>query len=689
MDFFFNPRSVAVVGATTNEARGGYSILKNLMSGFKGTVFPVNPSYTEIGGIPCYPEIGAVPGDVDLAIIFVPSAAVPAVVEKCVLKGIRGVIIESGGFAESGEEGRRLQDSLKEIRMRTGIRIWGPNCMGVIDPVRSNYFSFLNPKLIAGGLEPGSVSLIVQSGMLAATFLLDIISNGLAGISKACSIGNKADVDESDILEYLLDDQSTGAIALYLESFADGRRFADICRKSAKPIVVLKGGKSARGAEAAMSHTASLAGNHRVASDILKQAGVIEATDFQQMIDFCRTLDMVPVRLSGTPAKVAIITFSGGSGIICTDLMEGRNLELADLADSTKAALKKIFPEWMPVANPIDIWPAIEMRGRANTYNRVIEAVAGDPSVDAIVIHAPALEWFKLKEASESNTSGKPMFVWLVGNRDMLFKFRAEGRSLGIPVYSEISRTVECISAVFRKAPVSAPECSEESKQEGARINSRSVAGKSQGVLDEYESKNILKNYGIPVVDEGIVYSRKGLEQTCDKFGFPIVMKGLLPGGIHKTELGLVSLNIADKSSALKTFNELAMKMKGKGSILVQRQAAGRVELILGLLRDANFGPCVMCGIGGIYAELLNDAVFAMAPLGLSDALNAIGSLKNQRILDGFRGAPPVDRHAVADIMVKLGRIGQDNSNILQIDINPLLAGPDGLVAVDATIILE
>ena len=246
MDFFFNPQGVVLVGATANKAKGGYAILKNLIGSFRGGVYPVNPGYTEIEGVPCYPSVQAVPGPVDLAILFIPASTVPVCVEECAAKGIRGVIIESGGFAESGAEGKRLQDSLKEISRRTGIRIWGPNCMGLVDPVNKRYFSFMNPWAVSG-LMPGPVSLIVQSGMLSAAFLLDIMSNGLTGISKACSIGNKVDVDECDLLEVLLGDDCTQSIALYLEAFSDGRRFADLCRRSPKPIVVLKGEKAGRG----------------------------------------------------------------------------------------------------------------------------------------------------------------------------------------------------------------------------------------------------------------------------------------------------------------------------------------------------------------------------------------------------------------------------------------------------------
>ncbi len=296
----------------------------------------------------------------DLAIVFVPAPQVPAAVESCAARGVRGVIIESGGFAETGPEGKRLQDRLSEIAARTGIRLWGPNCMGLVDCVHRRIFSFMDPQALERGeFIPGTVSLVVQSGMLSAIFLIDIMSNATMGVSKVCSLGNKVDVDECDVLEYFLDDPDTGVIGLYLESFSDGRRFLDLCRRSAKPIVVLKGGRSRQGAEAALSHTASLAGNQRIVTGALAQAGVTEARDFKQMMDLCRSLALMKPSAAGSD-RVAVLTLSGGAGIVATDFVAEQGLAMADLSESTRQSLATLFPEWMPVSNPVDLWPAVE-----------------------------------------------------------------------------------------------------------------------------------------------------------------------------------------------------------------------------------------------------------------------------------------------------------------------------------------
>ncbi len=456
MEFFFKPRGIAVIGASANPAKGGYFILHNLMKGFKGGIYPVNPSYTEIQGLPCYSSVLKVPDPVELAIIFVPAAMVPAVLQECAQRGIRGVMIESGGFAESSEQGQQFQDRIVDIHRETGIRIWGPNCMGLVDAVRGSVFSFVLPTIWENGLDPGTVSLIVQSGMLTAGFLIDIMSNGVMGISKACSIGNKADVNECDILEYLIDDADTGTIGLYLESISDGRRFMDLCRQAEKPIVVLRGGKSLKGAEAAISHTASLAGNGAVVSGALSQVGVVEAHDFKQMMDLCRTLadyaDIGPL----PHRRIVILTMSGAAGIVSSDFIEAHGLEVADLSADTVEALKEVFPGWMPVSNPVDLWPAVELHGRQKAYTKAFEAVCADPGVDAILFHAfvggdvfrPKLS--TLVEMAEK--AGKPIFGWVMGKRTEAHQLQIEAKKLGLPIFGELYRAVECMAAVLSRS---------------------------------------------------------------------------------------------------------------------------------------------------------------------------------------------------------------------------------------------
>ena len=453
MDFFFNPAGIALLGATANEKKGGFSILKNLMTGFSGHIYPVNHRYTEINGLLCYANINQVPDPVDMAIIFVPAPVVPEVVQACADRGIPGVIIQSAGFAETGEKGKKLQKQLAEISRRTGIRIWGPNCMGLVDVVHKNVFSFVTPSIWDEGLLSGNISLIVQSGMLSAGFLIDMMTRDKLGVSKACSIGNKMDVNECDILEYLLADPDTAVVGLYLESIEEGRRFFEICKNATKPVVVLQGGKSEKGARAAMGHTASMACNSAIMKGALAQAGVVQADDFRQMIDFSRTLALFPNVPRRRPGRIAIATFSGGAGIVSSDLLDHYELALADLSRDTLKSLKGVFPEWMPPSNPIDLWPAIERNGVDKAYGQTVDAVCADPGVDAVFLHAfvGGLIWrMKLKPIVETAMkAGKPIFFWLIGNENNTRHFQEEARKLKVPVFRELSRAVECMAAVF------------------------------------------------------------------------------------------------------------------------------------------------------------------------------------------------------------------------------------------------
>jgi acetate---CoA ligase (ADP-forming) len=453
MDFFFNPGGIALLGATANEKKGGFSILKNLMTGFSGNIYPVNPRYTEINSLPCYENITQVPDPVDMAIIFVPATAAPEVVQGCADRGIPGVIIQSAGFSETGEKGKALQNQLAGISRRTGIRIWGPNCMGLVDAIHKKVFSFVSPGIWDAGLLPGGISLIVQSGMLSAGFLMDTMTRDKMGVSKVCSIGNKVDVNECDVLEYLLEDRDTAVIGLYLESIMDGRRFFETCRDAHKPIVVLQGGKSENGARAAMSHTASMAGNSAIIKGAMTQAGVVQADDFKQMMDLSHTLSLYPNTSGRGPGRIAIATFSGGAGIVSSDFLDRHGLALAALSTDTHQSLKAVFPQWMPPSNPIDLWPAIERSGVDKAYGQTVDAVCADPGVDAVFLHAfvggPVWRLKLAPIVETARKAGKPIFFWMIGNEKDAQQVQEEAHHLKFPVFREVARAVECMAAVF------------------------------------------------------------------------------------------------------------------------------------------------------------------------------------------------------------------------------------------------
>ena len=693
MKTFFRPSSVAVIGASESEGSLGGQIITNLLHGYKEPIYPVNPNYKTIKGLQCFPTVDAIPASVDMAIIIVPAPAVPDVLEACGRKGIYRVIIESAGFSEAGPEGKALQDKCNAIASAAGIRVWGPNCMGIVDIPGQRFFTFMHPKIYKVGLIPGRISMVVQSGMLTAGFLADLMGERAIGVSKACSIGNKSDVDECDILEYLLNDDDTDAIALYLESIPRGRRFIELADQSPKPIVVLKGGKSSAGARAALSHTSSLAGNARLQDSVLTQAGVTIAHDFQQMMELTRALAMIP----DTPphCRTAIITLSGGAGILSCDLLEEQGLSVAELSPETKKELAAVFPDWFPSSNPVDLFPAFALKGPIAAYDGAFNAVIKDPNVDAIFIHYFAGLYPSygalpsIKEAADK--AGKVLIMWVIGLSDSLRTFKRDCQESGIPAHGELSRAVECLAAASRykrRKPVAVnnTEAKPVLPSGAAKLVSK---GKGRRIWDEFDSKQLLALCGIPVVDEQIAKTMGDALSFAREIGYPVVMKGLAPGEVHKTESGLVRLNLATSSGVKNAFEELMKRMNGQGRILLQRQMSIDYELIAGYLLDAQFGPCVMFGLGGIFSELQRDVVFATAPLTEQSALELIFRIKGNKLLQGFRGMTPINQKAMAGILVNLGNLGAACPAIEQIDINPLIVSGGNPVAVDASIILN
>jgi acetyltransferase len=696
MDFFFHPKGIALIGASPSPEKGGNTMLKNLQSGFEGPVYPVNPRYQEIEGLPCFASILEVPDPIDFAIIFVPFQYVLQAVDDCIQRGLPGVIIEAAGFAEAGPEGKRIQEQLKERAVNSEIRIWGPNCMGYVDIPRRYFFSFISEKTWQKNLREGHVSVIVQSGLIGSVFLIDLMSHGLLGMNKACSIGNKVDVNECDVLEYLLRDPQTHAVGIYLETFSDGRRFLELCRQTTKPVVVLKGGKSKQGAAAAMSHTASLAGNAAVVSGALAQFGIVEAQDFTQMMDLCRTLATFYSTGPLPCRNVAVMTYSGAAGIVSADFMETMQLQVAELTESTLDRLKTVFPQWMPVKNPIDLWPAIEQHGVKRVYETTMQALCSDPHIEAIVLHVCSDNHssdFSLASLGQmARHAHKPVFCWLLGSREYLSDYQEEAQSSGMHVFRELFRTLEClntvsigqlpakdthfsldITAATHKPPQAATE----------------ILASENGILDEYLSKRVLRSYGIPCVQEGLVSTLDEAISTAGVYGYPVVLKGLSTEIVHKTEAGLVLTHLYSQEDIERGLETLAMASDSREICLLQKQVPGETELILGGLRDPQFGPCVMLGLGGTMAEVFQETVFAIAPLSPKEARGLISRFPRQQILQGFRDKPGVNKEILADILISLGNLLCDFPCIGEIDINPLIIAHGEPTVVDASIILS
>jgi len=700
MDFFFEPKGVAVIGATPDRFGGGRQILTNLILGYDGPIYPINPKYEEILDKKCYPSILDVPDPIDLALIFIPARAVPAVLEQCVSRGVKGAIIESSGFTEIGPEGKALQDQCLAIARRGGLRLWGPNCMGLFDPLRKYIFSFIIPESWQEGiLYPGGVSLIVQSGLLSAGFITTLMGNKTLGLAKACSIGNKCDVDETELLEYFLNDPDTKVIAMYLESIPQGRKFFELARASQKPIVVLKGGESPSGAQASVSHTGSLAGNYEVARGALEQAGVYLADDFFEMADMARCLEKgfpLPRSLCRKP-QIAILTYSGGAGIVNSDHLEKYGLPLAELSTETKRRIEAISPPWMPIKNPVDFYPAMEQVGQRKAYQVAIAALNEDPQVDAIIVHIfpgtgdRTMNLAKMLSEIPESGPQKPILFWVIGTGKGYENARLFLEDAGYPVFFEIHRLPKILAGLFEhctQETVSAlpvlPKISDFLK---AEVKKR--ASKGPAVLDEQESKKWLKAAGLKVVEEKSAVRLDEVLAAAKDLGYPLVLKGIQEGKVHKTEAGLVKLNLNTPDQVALACQQMINGKNRPSSFLVQPMLKGDLELIAGIIRDPQFGPAVMLGIGGVRAEVYKDVVFRLAPLLQEDVHQMVDKLKGQTLLKGFRGSKPVDMDLLAQWLIRLGELVLSFNQIQEIDVNPLLIVDGKPIAVDASIILR
>jgi acyl-CoA synthetase (NDP forming) len=699
MDFFFEPKGIAVVGATPEPYQGGQHLVTNLTLGYKGPIYPVNPKYHEVLGLKCYPKVSDIEGPLDLALIFIPAPAVPQILEECVAKGVRGAIIESGGFAEVGPEGKTLQDQCLAIARKGQMRIWGPNCMGFIDIAKRYVLSFIIPEAWKGGMHPGHVSLIVQSGLLSAGFITTLMANKTLKLAKVFSIGNRSDIEETELLEHLLKDPATKVIALYLESFIHGRRFFELAASSDKPIVVLKGGKSPLSAEASASHTASLAGNYELIHGVLRQAGVHQADDFFEMVDIARTLekDFHPQPPPNGKPRIAILSYSGASGIVTTDHMEKYGLTLARLSSQTQKRLEELSPTWMPVKNPVDYYPAMEKHGPIFAYKHAMEALHDDSEVDGMIVHLFAgfgIWSLNMKEILPSiKKSQKPILFWLIGPEKGREPTRLALEEEELPTFYEIHRMVKVMASLFEesKRKVRRSEISQFNFPIPSVLQAlvRQTGEQKKRILDEHESKNWFQTLGLKVVEEVVIKDIDEAIQAANKIGYPVVLKGRIKGQIHKTEVGLVKLNLLNSDQLKSAYQEMAgLKMK-PDSFLMQPMLKGDLELIVGIIRDPQFGPAAMLGLGGVRAEVYKDVVFRLVPLNEEEILGMVSDLKGQALLKGYRGSKPVNMESLADWLMKLGWLAMTFGQIKEIDINPLLIVEGEPIAVDANIILQ
>ncbi|MEX2571105.1 MAG: GNAT family N-acetyltransferase [Gemmatimonadota bacterium] len=686
------PRSVAVIGASRQ--RGGISgeVLHNLLDfGFNGPVVPVNPRAAVVQSVIAYPDVEQVPVDVDLAVVVVPAAAVLDVVEACGRKGVRGLVVISAGFGETGEEGRSRQDDLVRVCRAAGMRLIGPNCMGILN---TNADVRLNATFAPAPPPPGSVGFMSQSGALGLA-VMDYADKLALGLSSFVSVGNKADISGNDLIRYWEQDADTEVILLYLESFGNPRKFSRIARRVArsKPIVAVKSGRSLAGARASGSHTGALIASSDVTVDALfRQTGVIRTDTLQQMFDVTALLTSQPPPRG---RRVAILTNAGGPGILCADTCEAEGLEVPILSDQTQKALRALLASEASVSNPVDMIASAP----AEQYGEAIRIIGADPNVDAlIVIFIPPLVTRvedaarAVMEGVESLGGGKTVLSVFMQARGVPEALRAgEVRipSYEFPEDAAIALARAARYGEWRARPPEAPvEFGDLRSEEAAAIVADALATGDEWLTAEATSA-LLACYGLPLLERRVVASANGATDAAKEIGGRVVLKAIAPGLVHKTDAGGVRLDL-DADAIAGVAREMSERLTAAGhpptGFLVQAMAAEGAEMLIGVVHDRQFGPVVACGAGGVLVELIKDVSVRLAPITALDAREMIDELRTRPLLTGYRGSPPRDVRALEDAILRVGVMVEDLPQIQELDLNPILVHERGATIVDARV---
>ncbi len=696
LDFVFKPKSVAIVGASSKEGSVGNDVVKNLIQGYTGKIYPVNPKATEINGLKCYPSLSAISASVDLTIIIVPAAIVPTILEESGSLGIKGAIIISAGFKEMGNID--LENELKTISAKYDIALIGPNCLGIINPSINLNASFA-PLMPSNG----HVAFISQSGALC-TAVLDSAKEMGIGFSKFMSVGNKAVVDEVMIFEYLADDEDTKVIALYAEQLQEPEKLMALVKKisrgpNAKPIIVLKAGKTSAGAGASASHTGALAGNDAAYSALFRQSGIIRADNVAELFDYIKIFSnnhILPAK------KLAIITNAGGPGVLAIDAAIINNLEIAVLSEETKKTLKAALPAAANTHNPVDVLGD----ARANLYQSALETVLKDANVEAALIILTPQSTTEIEETARviATTQAKfkePLAVVFMGEALVSGGLQIL-KDNNIATYSYPESGVKALATLNNFYNLAQQET--ESIIEFADVDKEKVAAifneaRAKGIFSfpEASALAVLEAYHLPVLVSRLAHSKEEAETIAKEIGKKMVFKIVSQEILHKSDAGGIMLNVLPEEAGAK-FVELMTRVainkptaKLEGVLMVEMITDLGTELILGSIEDPSLGDAIMLGLGGIYVEILKDVVFGLNPLTKNDVEVMINSLKSKKFLDGARGAKPSDKAMVIECVLRLAQLLRDFPEIKELDINPLLALEVGKGAkvLDARIVIE
>jgi len=695
----FKPKSVAVIGASREPGKVGYVVLKNIIeSGYRGEIYPVNPRAEKILGLSAYKSILEVSSDVDLAVIVVPAQAVLDVMEECGKKSVKYAVVISAGFKEIGGDGVEREKKLIEIARKYGVRVVGPNCLGIMDlhtPLNATFASTPGVK--------GGVAFISQSGALLSA-ILDWAPRVGVGFSKIVSLGNKADLNEVDFLAYLGEDPETKVVLLYLESIDQGKRFVEIgsivTRK--KPVILLKGGITEAGARAALSHTGAMAGGVTALRAALRKAGIIQVSTVSELFDMAIAFNSQPIPVG---SRIGIVTNAGGAGVVVSDLLVSRGLKLAEFSKHTIEYLRSTLPPVASVYNPVDVIGD----ARADRYRVAIEALLRDPNVSALlviltpqVITEPEETAKVIVELSRRYPSKPILAVFIGGERvEKAVRILVENN---IPIYDMPERAVAAILGLteyseIRERLERAVERVEifDVDREGALVIIEEAKRQNRRVLLEHEAKEVVKHYGIPIAPTKLAVNEERAVEIARKLGYPVVVKIASPDITHKSDIGGVVVGLKSDEEVIEAFRTVILNAKRYvpaatiQGVVVQKMVPKGREVIIGATKDPVFGHILMFGLGGVYVELFKDVSFRLAPLSLREAREMVTETKAYALLRGFRGEPPADINALVNVLLRVSKLVTDIPQIVEMDINPLFVYEEGVgaIAVDVRIIIE
>jgi acyl-CoA synthetase (NDP forming) len=688
---FFRPSSVAIIGASRDPKGIGRRLLDSVIDGgFRGPIYPVNPRAAEVAGLCCYPSARELPEAVDLALVAVPRDAVLAVVEDCAARGVRALVVVTAGFAEAGEDGRDLQRQLTERARRHGLRLVGPNCLGVLttDPAVR-----LDATFVPLRPPPGCVAMSSDSGALGLALLGTAARLGL-GISSFVSVGNRADVSSNDLLEYWEGDDLTGVVLLYLESFGNPRRFARIARRVArrKPVVAVKAGRTAAGRRATGSHTAALAASDVAVEALFHQTGVIRAESLEQMIDLALALSLQPLPRG---RRVAVVTNAGGPAILCADACEAGGLRLPPLSEQSRARLAAFLPAAAATTNPIDLIAS----ATPEQFRRAVEVVLGSGEFDALVVIYVAVEPLAGGAVAAAvgegilaarRATGVEVPVLACSMPELAPRTLRLGDDLLVPCFpypeaaGQVLGKIAAYAEWRARPPGTVPALSGVDAGAARGLCRAALARRGSGWLTTEETRAVLSAMGLPVAPGGVARTADEAAAVARGLGFPVAVKLASHQIVHKTEIGGVRLHLDGEPAVRRAFEEIRQRLESEGrlaameGVLVQPMVAGGTEVMVGVTQDPLFGPLIAVGLGGVHVEILGDVCFRVTPLTDADAAEMVRSIRGYRLFGGYRGHPAADVAAIEEVLLRVSRLVEEVHEVRELDLNPIFALPPG-----------